>query len=61
MENFFLFFEKKTGLPEAHARQAIKIVSGHLARHHKKEFALIIQYFLASTFDQKKTSGRHQP
>ncbi|HEU4472599.1 MAG TPA: hypothetical protein VFR58_16005 [Flavisolibacter sp.] len=54
METFFQYFEKRTGRPPTEAQQVIKITSGYLAKHYKKEFAIIIQYFLTYTFDQKK-------
>ena len=53
MESFFQFFENRTGLPKPLARQAIQIISGYLAKNYKKEFAIIIQYLLTHTFEQK--------
>ena len=53
METFFHFFEKRTGFDKPSTQQVIRIISGHLARHYKKEFAVIIQYFLSKTFEQK--------
>ena len=52
METFFQFFEERTGFPSPVAQQVVQIISGYLAKNYKKEFAVIIQYFLTNTFDQ---------
>lgn len=51
METFFQYFEKRTGYSKPVAQQIIKIISGYLAKNYKKEFAVIIQYFLTQSFD----------
>lgn len=52
METFFHFFEKRTGYDKPSTQQVIRIISSHLARNYKNEFAVIIQYFLSKRFEQ---------
>jgi hypothetical protein len=57
VETFFQFFEERTGYPKPAAQQVVQIISGYLARNYKKEFAVIIQYFLANAFDHTKPAN----
>ncbi|HEX6333140.1 MAG TPA: hypothetical protein VFZ78_02875 [Flavisolibacter sp.] len=57
MENFFVHFHKRTGLTRPEANKTIRIVSGFLVRHYKREFAIIMQYFLSVTFDRSASGN----
>jgi hypothetical protein len=52
VETFFQHFEERTGYDKEIAQQIIRIISGYLAKNYKKEFVIIIQYFLSQTFDR---------
>jgi hypothetical protein len=60
VDNFFQYFEQRTGYEKPEALTIIRLISGYLAKNYKKEFAVITQYFLSQSFDQKdpKTDTR---